>query len=300
MVDLVVARLGTLEPRTLELLQLAGCVGHTFRLRTLSVIAEEEPSAVLRALLPAVMGGYLVPVGQNHRLLRRLTRRAARRVVDMSYRFAHDRIQHAALSMRDATERSRIHLRIGRLLLGATGKGQEGPSDDELFEVVTQLNLGRQHVEDPEERLRIAQLNLRAARRARSAAAHASAVQLAGNCLELLGERPFADDYEMSLNAHFIAAESHYLLHEEPRALELIDALSGGQAARASLARLLLSRYDVFLLDEPTNDLDLDGLERLERFVRVCAPVRCSSATTASSSRARSPASWSSTSRNAR
>ncbi len=44
-------------------------------------------------------------------------------------------------------------------------------------------------------------------------------------------------------------------------------ALSGGQAARAGLASLLLSRYDVFLLDEPTNDLDLDGLERLEGFV---------------------------------
>ncbi|WP_435272563.1 ABC-F family ATP-binding cassette domain-containing protein [Streptomyces parvulus] len=44
-------------------------------------------------------------------------------------------------------------------------------------------------------------------------------------------------------------------------------SLSGGQAARAGLASLLLSRYDVFLLDEPTNDLDLDGLERLERFV---------------------------------
>ncbi|NYI47276.1 ATPase subunit of ABC transporter with duplicated ATPase domains [Nocardioides aromaticivorans] len=44
-------------------------------------------------------------------------------------------------------------------------------------------------------------------------------------------------------------------------------SLSGGQAARAGLASLLLSRYDVFLLDEPTNDLDLQGLERLERFV---------------------------------
>jgi ATPase subunit of ABC transporter with duplicated ATPase domains len=44
-------------------------------------------------------------------------------------------------------------------------------------------------------------------------------------------------------------------------------SLSGGQAARASLASLLLSRYDIFLLDEPTNDLDLDGLDRLERFV---------------------------------
>ena len=49
---------------------------------------------------------------------------------------------------------------------------------------------------------------------------------------------------------------------------QLMTSLSGGQAARAGLASLLLSRYDVFLLDEPTNDLDLDGLERLESFVR--------------------------------
>ncbi|MEU4236993.1 ABC-F family ATP-binding cassette domain-containing protein [Actinoplanes sp. NPDC026619] len=47
-----------------------------------------------------------------------------------------------------------------------------------------------------------------------------------------------------------------------------MTALSGGQAARAGMASLLLSRYDVFLLDEPTNDLDLDGLGRLEEFVR--------------------------------
>ena len=43
--------------------------------------------------------------------------------------------------------------------------------------------------------------------------------------------------------------------------------LSGGEAARASLAAILLSRFDVFLLDEPTNDLDFDGLTRLEEFV---------------------------------
>ena len=46
-----------------------------------------------------------------------------------------------------------------------------------------------------------------------------------------------------------------------------MTALSGGQAARAAMASMLLSRYDVFLLDEPTNDLDLEALDRLERFV---------------------------------
>lgn len=48
----------------------------------------------------------------------------------------------------------------------------------------------------------------------------------------------------------------------------LMTSLSGGQAARVGLAALLLSRFDIVLLDEPTNDLDLDGLERLEAFVR--------------------------------
>ncbi|WP_144862221.1 ribosomal protection-like ABC-F family protein [Micrococcus luteus] len=48
----------------------------------------------------------------------------------------------------------------------------------------------------------------------------------------------------------------------------LMTSLSGGQAARVGLAALLLSRFDVVLLDEPTNDLDLDGLTRLEAFVQ--------------------------------
>ena len=48
---------------------------------------------------------------------------------------------------------------------------------------------------------------------------------------------------------------------------EPLEALSGGEAARAALAGILLSRFDVFLLDEPTNDLDFAGLALLERFV---------------------------------
>jgi ATPase subunit of ABC transporter with duplicated ATPase domains len=51
-----------------------------------------------------------------------------------------------------------------------------------------------------------------------------------------------------------------------PESTEM-TSLSGGQAARVGLAALVLSRFDIVLLDEPTNDLDLDGLDRLERFI---------------------------------
>ena len=55
---------------------------------------------------------------------------------------------------------------------------------------------------------------------------------------------------------------------------QTMASLSGGQAARVGLAALLLSRYDLYLLDEPTNDLDAAGLDLLEDFVaRSEAPI---------------------------
>ncbi len=93
----------------------------------------------------------------------------------------------------------------------------------------------------------------------------------------LVAERPGADDAYatalerwLSLGAADLderAAETAAQLGLAVGLDQPMTSLSGGQAARASLASLLLSRYDVFLLDEPTNDLDLDGLARLEEFV---------------------------------
>ncbi len=46
-----------------------------------------------------------------------------------------------------------------------------------------------------------------------------------------------------------------------------LGTLSGGEAARALLAGVLLARPTILILDEPTNHLDLDGLAWLEAFL---------------------------------
>src|ERR1700679_2019852 len=51
--------------------------------------------------------------------------------------------------------------------------------------------------------------------------------------------------------------------------LETPATLSGGEARRAALARVLAPRPDILLLDEPTNHLDLPAIEWLESELKV-------------------------------
>ncbi len=86
-----------------------------------------------------------------------------------------------------------------------------------------------------------------------------------------------ADRYQLALDRYLAlgAADLDARLGGVAAELGLADrvldanprTLSGGEAERVGLAMVMLSRFDLTLLDEPTNNLDLDGLDRLERWV---------------------------------
>ena len=130
--------------------------------------------------------------------------------------------------------------------------------------------LSQEHDHDPRETVRDALY-----RRTGAAAAEAD---MTGAAAALAEGRPQAEDeyatalarYE-SLGAADFEARLAGALEQVGLAPALAEqgsgALSGGQEARVALAAILLARFDITLLDEPTNDLDFDGLARLEEMV---------------------------------
>ncbi|NCB51406.1 MAG: ABC-F family ATP-binding cassette domain-containing protein [Clostridia bacterium] len=50
----------------------------------------------------------------------------------------------------------------------------------------------------------------------------------------------------------------------------VINSFSGGEKVKLRIARLLIERPDALLLDEPSNDLDIETLEWLEKFISGC------------------------------
>src|SRR5262249_1516169 len=93
--------------------------------------------------------------------------------LDGTYRFVHDRVQEAAYLLIPEELRAEAHLRIGRLLVAGTPIESR---DEAIFEIVNQFNRGAPLIDSPEERERVAELNLFAGRRARSSGAYASAL----------------------------------------------------------------------------------------------------------------------------
>lgn len=109
-----------------------------------------------------------------------------------------------------------------------------------------------------------------------------------GECIctgERLGYLPQElpeEDYGKSLYEFFTEEERFW--QREPKQLSLLTrnlqlpadffygeqrmgTLSGGEKIKAQMARLLMSEPTILLLDEPSNDIDIDTLEWLEQLI---------------------------------
>lgn len=69
---------------------------------------------------------------------------------------------------------------------------------------------------------------------------------------------------------NYTYVESLHLNYDFLLSDQLIKTLSGGEKVKIQLFKLLCTRPDVLLLDEPSNDLDIETLTFLETFIKEC------------------------------
>jgi predicted ATPase/signal transduction histidine kinase/predicted Ser/Thr protein kinase len=229
---LLTRKLGDLSPPARAALELAACIGNRFSPRRLAAVLGDSPESVALALGEAQSRGLVQSVGALDR--------PGQDSADPLLEFVHDKVQQAAYALADEPRRRARHLRIGRSMLAA-----DPAEGDLLFAVTGQFNLAATLLTDPAERLRVAELNLAASRRARQANAFAAAVQHARQGLALLPGDAWSAHYPLCFALHCEQMECAHLAGDHEAAIAQFEPLL--RNARDDLDRVALHDLKVSL-----------------------------------------------------
>ena len=201
---LMVNKIEQLPQETQDILKLAACIGNQFDLETLAVISQQTLKDTLTHLFLALEEGLIVPLDNNYKLLEFST---ATQTTTAYFKFQHDRIQQAAYSLIPQEQKPAIHLRIGRLLLIHTTKNLS----EHIFDLVNQFNKCLPLINEEDEKLKLASLNLIAGQKAKTATAYKSAFEYLKISLDLLENDSWQKHYQLSLQIYTEATEIAYL-----------------------------------------------------------------------------------------
>lgn len=191
-VELMAHKVTQLSAACQEILKLAACIGSTFNLSTLSMVADQTPQDVARILMESMTEGLIVPIGTAYKLMT-LAIPGLVNLRSVEYKFSHDRVRQAVYLLVPSDEGKAVHLRIGRLLLKTMVADQRGI---QIFDVVNQLNQGLPLITNHNEQTHVAELNLQAGRDAKTSAAFASAFTYFKTGVDILSRLAEDDDEE--------------------------------------------------------------------------------------------------------
>ncbi|MCK7593007.1 diguanylate cyclase domain-containing protein [Pseudomarimonas salicorniae] len=228
-VVLLLDKLNSLPVDTRNLLANAAHLGNRFDQLELMAVGEHDAETTASVLWPALQAGLLVPLNEEYKFAH-----SPERLQRARYRFLHDRVQQAAHELVPEEQRIRTRLLCGRRLLAASG---EAELDERLFVILESLNPALGLMDDPAERERLLDLNLRGGIRAKSASAFGAAVEFLRHGVSLLPADAWQSNPERTLSLHRHLAEAEYLAGHfdaaEARLERLIEAAPGA-AAKAS------------------------------------------------------------------
>ncbi|MCP4146242.1 MAG: response regulator [bacterium] len=198
-VELLLHRLQALPREEKEILKLSACIGNSFDVETLAKVTGKDNLRLHECLELLVRENWVQPLD------------AAR------YKFGHDRILQAAYASITGEDKKKIHLGIGKILAEkyqihenhvktAASQG----SEQAIFEIVKHYNSAVESISAEKDILRIARLNLKAAQKAKAAAAYQLGRQYARQALDLLPPGSKEKYYNLTLAVYNEAIQLAY------------------------------------------------------------------------------------------
>ncbi len=218
-VTFMAGKITELDAVTQTVLQFAACIGNTFDLHTLTLIAQQPTDVIQTQLTPALQEGLVITLNDKSQ-----------------FKFQHDHVQQAAYSLIEAQRVKTIHWQIGRLLLDNRTRND---STENLFEIVDHLKLARELVTDPHELAELARLNLEVGAKAREAAAYQAAEDYAHFGIACLPKGWQSHDGRLGYD------DLWFTLH---RLMAEVKQLQGKFEDSETLVRMLLEQTDAVLV----------------------------------------------------
>ena len=242
-VDLMVKKLGRFPVATQESLKQLACLGNSAGFELLQAVYVDSKEEVHGQLWEAVCAGLIF------------------RSED-SYRFLHDRVQEAAYSLIPEELRAQAHLRIGRILAESTPQER---LEEAIFDIVNQLNRGSGLITVADERERVAELNLMAAKRAKASTAYASALKYLHAARTLLCQETWDRNYDLIFSIESLMAECELLTANMATAEDRLTRLAQRARSRhdfAVVTRLQVTLYTTLDRSDRAIEVFLDYLRR--------------------------------------
>ncbi len=224
-VEFMVKKLKTLPEKTQHLLRLGACIGSSFDLNTLSIIAEMSAESIAKNLWPAVEEGLLLPQNVGHQQLKTLDERLAQ-IKDTHFeavdKFLHDRVQQAAYSLIEESQKQSTHLTIARLLLKSA---QKSDLNTLCFTILEHYNKSISLVTEAEEKRTLAHLNVRAGQRAKESTAYSPALDYFCNAAGLVDETAWTNDHALMFAIKKGITECLFLTGQSDAGVESADSV---------------------------------------------------------------------------